>query len=136
VALVAAAIRAGVFNDLGSGSNVDITVLRSAAATAAAAAAAAAAGGAAAGAAVGGGGSASSASSSSSSSAAAAAAASATAAAAAAGTTSVTIMRGYQRLNEVEAVRTASGVPRPQARNIPRGATRVISTAFTPHASR
>jgi 20S proteasome subunit beta 2 len=40
VALVAAAIRAGVFNDLGSGSNVDITVLRSAAATAAAAAAA------------------------------------------------------------------------------------------------
>jgi 20S proteasome subunit beta 2 len=30
VALVAAAIRAGIFNDLGSGSNVDLTVLRSA----------------------------------------------------------------------------------------------------------
>jgi 20S proteasome subunit beta 2 len=31
VAIVAAAIRAGIFNDLGSGSNVDLTVLRTAA---------------------------------------------------------------------------------------------------------
>ena len=30
VALVAAAIRAGIFNDLGSGSNVDLTILRTA----------------------------------------------------------------------------------------------------------
>lgn len=41
-ALVAGAIRAGIFNDLGSGSNVDITVLRSASAAEAASAGAAA----------------------------------------------------------------------------------------------
>ena len=84
VELVAAAIRAGIFNDLGSGSNVDITVLRDAAG------------------------------------------------AAAAGGEAVRIMRGYQRLNEVEALR--AGHVRPAGRVVPRGATCVVSTAFTPHS--
>ena len=122
-ALVAAAIRAGIFNDLGSGSNVDITVIRSAAATAALAPAG--------GAALVGGGSSSSSSSSSSS----ASSASSASAKAAAGGTSVSILRSFQRPNEVADVRATSGVPRPQARNIPRGATKVLSTTFTPHAN-
>ena len=83
VDLVAAAVRAGIFNDLGSGSNVDVTVLRGAAA------------------------------------------------AAAAGGEAVRILRGHQRLNEVEEVR--AGHVRPAARVVPRGATKVVSTVFTPH---
>jgi hypothetical protein len=116
IALVSAAIRAGIFNDLGSGSNVDITVIRSAAATAAAAAAASAGllGG-------GGGGSGGS--------------AAPPAPTANLGGTSATVMRGYQRLNEVADVRATAGVPRPAARIIPRGATKVLSTTFTPHSS-
>ena len=78
------AIRAGIFNDLGSGSNVDITVIRDAAG------------------------------------------------AAAAGGEAVRIVRGFQRLNEVEALR--AGHVRPAGRVVPRGATNVVSTAFTPHS--
>jgi 20S proteasome subunit beta 2 len=83
IALVAAAIRAGIFNDLGSGSNVDITVIRSPPAGPASPPA-------------------------------------------------VSIMRGYQRPNEVDAVRAAAA--RPNGRIVPRGATVIIKETFVKHA--
>ena len=83
IALVAAAIRAGIFNDLGSGSNVDITVLRPSPTVAG-------------------------------------------------GLPAVSIMRGYQMLNEVDAVRV--GAQRPAGRVVPKGATVVLKTTFVKHA--
>ena len=84
VALAAAAVRAGIFNDLGSGSNVDITVLRAAPK-------------------------------------------------APGDKPAVTIMRGYQTPNDVEELRR--GVARPAGRVVPRGATTVLRSKFTPHAA-
>jgi len=94
VALVAAAIRAGIFNDLGSGSNVDITVIRAGV----------------------GGESLPVGSTSTTPS-----------------TTSVSILRSYQRLNEVNEVRSPH--TRPAARNIPRGATKIIKETIIPHSA-
>jgi 20S proteasome alpha/beta subunit len=109
IALVAASIRAGIFNDLGSGSNVDITVIRATQGEAAAAAA----GGAGAG---------------SSPTAAAAAGAAAKPA------SRVTVMRNYQTLNDVAPLRAK--ITRPASRHIPRGATVVLSESFRPAAAK
>jgi 20S proteasome subunit beta 2 len=100
IALVARAIRAGIFNDLGSGSNVDITVIR-AAPKAEGAAAAASAG---------------------------AAGASAGAAGGAAGKPQVSILRNYETPNQVEELRRR--ITRPAGRTIPRGATTVVKELF------
>lgn len=85
--LVARAIRAGIFNDLGSGSNVDITVIRSPPAGATGADK----------------------------------------------KTSVTVMRNYQKPNEVGDLR--SKISRPASRWIPKGATVVLSESFRPAAA-
>jgi hypothetical protein len=105
VRLVADAVRAGIFNDLGSGSNVDITVLRTPGAAAAG---------------VGGvGGPAPGASN----------AAAPAAAAAGAPPPPVTIMRGYDTsLNAVEPLRAR--VVRPAGRVIAKGTTVVTKTVF------
>lgn len=83
VALVARAIRAGVLNDLGSGSNVDITVIRSPDYMESS------------------------------------------------GKEKVTILRGYEILNEASEVRNR--IIRPQGRIIPKGATKVIKEVFHKH---
>ena len=75
--LVKEAILAGIFNDLGSGSNVDLTIIRK--------------------------------------------------------NGDVTVMRGYQTPNDVEPLRTS--YPRPQALNVPKGATAVLATHFEPARS-
>ncbi len=102
VRLVADAVRAGIFNDLGSGSNVDITVLRAPGAGAAG---------------VGGVGAP-----------APQGAAAASAAAAAGSAAPVTIMRGFETPNDVEPLRAR--VKRPEGRVIARGTTVVLKTTF------
>lgn len=84
IALVTAAIRAGIFNDLGSGSNVDITVIRQKPD-------------------------------------------------AAAGKPQVTILRNYQKPNEVEEIRRS--FTRPAGRQIPKGATAVVKEMFQKHVT-
>ena len=106
VKLVADAVRAGIFNDLGSGSNVDITILRAPGAAAAG---------------VGGVGAPAAASN---------AAAAVAGAAAGAPLPPVTIMRGYDTPNDVEPLRAR--VKRPEGRVIPRGTTVVLKTTFAP----
>lgn len=105
IKLVQNAIRAGIFNDLGSGSNVDICVIAKPEEAPAAAAPAAGAGGAAA----------------------------ASSAPAPPGVPVVTYLRNYEKPNAVEPLRAS--IIRPSGRNIPKGATVVLSEAFEPSAS-
>jgi len=89
VDLVAAAIRAGIFNDLGSGSNVDVTVIRAPAPDAPPSER---------------------------------------------GRARVTVLRSYQKLNEVAELRAR--IARPASRWIPKGATVVLSETFAPSAAK
>jgi hypothetical protein len=106
VALVTAAIRAGIFNDLGSGSNVDICVIEAPAAAPAPAPAAAAA------------------------AAAPAAGAGAPAPAGAAAAPVVTYLRNVETPNDVEPLRAR--IARPPGRVMPKGATVVLAEKFEP----
>lgn len=121
ISLVQNAIRAGIFNDLGSGSNVDICVIAKPGADAGApAAAAGGAGAGAASAAIGG------------PAAGTAPVAPLPPSALAAGVPSVTYLRNMDKPNEVGPLRAA--IVRPASRLIPRGATVVLSEKFEPAA--